>query len=69
MPRNPGVYSSRGWWVTKAGCGDGPRKLVRTGRKSDREARRQVEEVLRKLLVEWDEGRDHPRPESVLRNL
>ena len=41
MPRKPGVYFSRGWFVTKAGCGDGPPvKLVEAKNKSDRDARR-----------------------------
>jgi hypothetical protein len=63
MPRKPGVYFYRGWWVTKAGCGDGPpRKLIQAKGKSDRESRRQAEELLRKLLVERDQNHCHLRP-------
>lgn len=67
MPRKPGVYFSRGWWVTKAGCGDGPpRKLIQGKGKSDRDSRRQAEEELRKLLVARDEGRSQIKPISQI---
>jgi len=57
MPRKPGVYFYRGWWVTKTGCSEGPpRKLVPGKCKSDRESKRNAEEALRKLLVDRDDG-------------
>lgn len=55
MPRKPGVYFSRGWFVTKAGCGDGPPvKLVQAKNRSDRDARRDAERELQKLLAARD---------------
>ena len=57
MPRKPGVYFSRGWFVTKAGRGDGtPVKLAPAKNKSDRDARREAERELQQLLAARDRG-------------
>src|SRR5262245_8904742 len=67
MPRKPGISFYHGHWVTKAGCGDGPpRKLVPGKGKSDRDSKRQAEELLRELLVEHDRNRGAPRPVSQI---
>lgn len=65
MPRRPGVYFSRGHFVTKFGCGDGPPiKLAPAKGKSDRDAKQAAEAELRRLVVEREQGRTAPKPVS-----
>ncbi|HEX4607919.1 MAG TPA: tyrosine-type recombinase/integrase [Urbifossiella sp.] len=65
MPRRPGVYFSRGHFVTKFGCGDGPPiKLAPATCKSDRDAKQVAEAELRRLVVERDQTRTAPKPVS-----
>lgn len=67
MPRRPGVYFSRGHFVTKFGCGDGPPiKLCPARGKSDRDARQTAETELRRLVVERDQNRAVPKPVSQI---
>jgi len=67
MPRLPGVYFSRGHFVTKFGCGDGsPIKLCPAKGKSDRDARQTAEAKLRRLVVAREENRSAPKAVSQI---
>ena len=66
MPRLPGVFFSRGHFVTKFGCGDGPRSSSAPPEASLTAMAPGSRVRARRLVVERDQNRTTPKPVSQI---